>query len=76
MLLFQSVTVIVVIDCWLETEGNAGGKRGKLLCCKRIFDQIKGYLAKIQLKKHQNVQKCVFLQKVPGVNWLRTSIIR
>ena len=55
MLLFQSVTVIVVIDCWLETEGDAGGKRGKLLCCKGFFDQIKGNLAKIQPKNHQNV---------------------
>ena len=77
MLLFQSVTVIVVIDCWLETEGDAGGKkRGKLLCCKRIFDQIKANLAEIQFKKHQNVQKRIFLQKVPGVNGLRTTIIR
>ena len=34
---------------------NAGGKNGKLLCCKRIFDWIKGNLAKIQPKSDQNV---------------------
>ena len=31
---------------------DAGGKRGKLLCCKRIFDQIKGNLAEIQPRNH------------------------
>ena len=49
---------------------DAGGKKGKLLCCKRIFDGIKANLAEIQLKKHQNVQKTYFLQRVPGVNGL------
>ena len=49
---------------------DAGGKKGKLLCCKCIFDWIKGNLAKIQPKNHQNVQKTHFLQKVPGVNGL------
>ena len=44
-----------------------------LLCCKWIFDRIKGNLAKIQLKNHQNVQKMHFLQKVPGVNGLMRS---
>ena len=33
------------------------GKQGKLLCCKRIFDLSKANLAKIQLKKYQDVQK-------------------
>ena len=49
-----------------------GGTQGKLLCCKHIFDRIKANLAEIQLKikKHQNVQKTHFLQKVPGVNGL------
>ena len=47
---------------------DAGGKKGKLLCCKCIFDTIKANLVEIQLKKHQNVQKTHFLQKVPGVN--------
>ena len=50
---------------------DAGGKNGKLLCCKRIFDLIKASLAEIQLKKHQ---KTHFLQKVPGVNGSRYSI--
>ena len=49
---------------------NAGGKKGQLLCCKRIFHRSKGNLAEIQPKDHQNVQKTYFLQKVPGVNGL------
>ena len=36
---------------------DAGGKKGKLLCFKHIFDQIKANLAEIQIRKHQNVQK-------------------
>ena len=40
---------------------DAGGKKGKLLFCKRIIDRIKGNLAKIQPKNHQNVQKPHFL---------------
>ena len=35
----------------------AGGKKSKLLCCKRMFDRIKGNLAEIQPKNYQNVQK-------------------
>ena len=50
---------------------DVGGKKGKLSCCKLIFDWIKANLAEIQFKKHQNVQKTHFLQKVPGVNGLR-----
>ena len=42
---------------------DVGGKKGKLLCCKLIFDWIKANLAEIQLKKLQNVQKTHFLQK-------------
>ena len=49
---------------------DAGGKKGKVLCCKHFFDQIKGNLAEIQSKNHQNVQKTHFLQIVPGVNGL------
>ena len=49
---------------------DAGGKKGKLLCCKRIFDQIKGNLAENQPKNDQNVPKTHFLQKVPGGNGL------
>ena len=52
---------------------NADGKKGKPLCCKRIFDRIKANLAEIQLKKHQNVQKNIFLQKVPWVNGLKNA---
>ena len=49
---------------------DAGGKKGKLLCCNRIFDRSKAKLAEIQPKNHQNVQKTHFLQKVPGGNGL------
>ena len=52
---------------------HAGGKKGKLLCCKSIFDRIKGNLAEIQPKNPQNVQKTHFLQKVPGVNGLKQA---
>ena len=41
---------------------DAGGKKGKLLCCNRIFDRIEGNLAEIQPKNHRNVQKTHFLQ--------------
>ena len=58
-----------------ESQREAGGKKSKLLCCKRIFDQIIGNLAEIQPKNHQNVQKRHFLQKVPGVNGLRRFAI-
>ena len=51
-------------------ERDGGGKKGKLLCCKRIFGWIKGSLAEIQPKNHQYVQKTHFLQKGPGVNGL------
>ena len=40
---------------------DAGGKKGKLLCCRRIFDWFKGNLAEIQSKNDQNVQKKHFL---------------
>ena len=48
----------------------ACGKKGKLLCCKRIFGQIKANLTEVQPKNHKNVQKTHFLQKVQGVNGL------
>ena len=54
---------------------DAGGKKGKLLCCKCTFDWIKGNLAEIQPKNHQSVQKTHFLQKVLGVNCLRAEFI-
>ena len=50
---------------------DAGGKKGKLLCGKRIFDQIKANLAEIQPRNQQNVQKTHFWQNVPGVNGLK-----
>ena len=54
---------------------DAGGKKGKLLCCKCVFDRFKGYLAEIQLKKHQNVQQMDFWLKVPGLNELLVTKI-
>ena len=45
----------------------------KASCCvANAFDQIKVNLDEIQLKKHQNVQKSDFLQKVPSVNGLNS----
>ena len=56
-------------------KGNAGGKKGKLLCCKRIFDRIEGNLAEIQPKNHQNVQKTHFLQKNGSRSqWVNTAV--
>ena len=49
---------------------DAGGKKGKLLCCKRISDRIKANLTEIQFKKLPKCAKNAFLQKVPGVNKL------
>ena len=54
---------------------DAVGKKGKLLCCKCIFIQIKGNLAEIRPKNQQNVQKTHFLQKVPVVSGLITCAI-
>ena len=53
---------------------DASCKKGKLLCCKRIFDRVKANLAEIQPENNQNVQKTYFLQKAPGVNGL-TNIL-
>ena len=47
----------------IVVKRDAGGKKGKLLSCKCIFDKIKANLAGIQLKKHQNVQKRIFCKK-------------
>ena len=53
---------------------DGSGKKGKLLCYKCIFGQIKANLAEIQPKTHQNVQKMNFLQKAPGVNGLMKTL--
>ena len=49
---------------------DAGGKKGKLLCCKRIFDQIKDDLAEIQPKNHQNVKKNALFAKSSRSQWV------
>ena len=36
---------------------DASGKKGKWLCCKCLFNQIKANLGEIQPENHQNVQK-------------------
>ena len=38
-------------------KSNASGQKGKQLCCKCIFDQIKGNLAEIQPKNHKKFQE-------------------
>ena len=52
--------------CWSRNvvKRYACGKKGKLLCCKRIFGQIKANLTEVQPKNHKNVQKTHFLQKL------------
>ena len=47
------------------------GKKGKLLCCKCLFHQIKANLAEIQPENHQNVQKNTFLAKSSGSQWVK-----
>ena len=37
------------------------------------FQPYKANLAEIQSQNHQNVQKCIFSQQVPGVNGLIAS---
>ena len=54
---------------------NAGGKKGKLLCCKRIFDRIKANLAEIQLKMHQNwTSRNVFFAKISRSQWVKQHL--
>ena len=55
---------------------DAGGQKGKLLCCKDIFNWIKANLAEIQLKKHQNVQKTLFLAKSSRNQWVKDAYKR
>ena len=55
---------------------DVGGKKGKLLCCKRILKRIKDNLAQIQPKNHQNVQKTPFLQTSFRSQLKITSIVR
>ena len=57
---------------------DAGGKKGKLLCCKCIFDRIKGTcnLAEHQPKNHQNVQKNPLFAKVPRVKIIEIRFLK
>ena len=45
-------------------ECDASGKKGKLLCCKCLFDQIKANLAEIQPENHQNSKKRILGTKL------------
>ena len=49
------------------------GKKGKLSCYKYIFDRNKAYLAEIQPRTHQTVQKTHFWQNVLGVNGFKAK---
>ena len=50
---------------------DAGGKKGKLLCCKRIFDRIKTNLAEILPPKcPKNAFFCKKLQESMGEKFL------
>ena len=55
---------------------HAGGKTGKLVCCKRVFDRIKGNLAQIQPKNHQNVQKNALFAKSSRSQWVNTCFFK
>ena len=50
--------------CPSQNVVKCSGKKGKLLCCKCIFDQIEANLAEIQPENHQNVQKRSFGNKL------------
>ena len=57
---------------------DSGGKKGKLLCYKHIFDRIKANLAEIQLKKHQKSKKHIFcknFQETMGKNGLNSHAV-
>ena len=50
---------------------DASGKKGKLLCCKCLLEQIKANLAEIQPENHKNVQKNAFLTKSSESQWVK-----
>ena len=52
---------------------DSSGKRG-ILFCKCFFERVGANLAHIRAKNAQNAQKCIFFQKSPGANGLRTTI--
>ena len=55
---------------------DAGGKKGKLVCCKCNFDQIRGNLDEIQPKNRQNVQKNALFAKSSRSQWVNTILIQ
>ena len=50
-----------------DVKRDAGGKKGKLLCCKHIFQLI---WPSSSLKSTKMSKKRIFLQKAPGVDGL------
>ena len=56
--------------CHNALKCDAGGEKGKQLCCKRIFNQVKGNLAEAQPNDHQNVQKNALFAKSSRSQWL------
>ena len=60
----------------VKVKRDAGGNKGKLLCCKRIFDRIKANLAEIQRKNHQNVEKNAFFAKRARSQWVNYPLLK
>ena len=50
---------------------DASDKKGKLLCCQRIFDRIKANLAEIQLKSTKMCKKNAFFAKSSRSQWVK-----
>ena len=46
------------------------------MCCRRIFDRIKGDLAEIQPKNHQSVQKYTLFAKSSRSQWVKNTRIK
>ena len=54
---------------------NVSGKKGKLPCCKCLFDQIKANLAEIQAGKPPKCPKNAFLAKSYMSQWVKEILI-
>ena len=50
---------------------DASGKKGTLLCCQCLLDQIEANLAEIQPENHQKCPKNAFLAKSSGSQWVK-----
>ena len=54
---------------------DTGEKKGKLLCCKRIFDRIKGNLAEIQPKKSPKFSKNALFAKSSRSQLVKAGVV-